>query len=593
MATTPNTSLVYDHGYLDLRPRPEYQFTFDTGTDIPYADGDLLDHITENTKANQNIENNPINLTQNDDMDTHDHQGTIQDLDLNNTSEDQFQNGINQNTKKRKVRHNHQTNLTDTSVSDESQISIQQPNPQSPAKEPIEILLLPTNKDISLSRTYNINQVSKLLDEQGYPPSRLRRVGQGYLLTTNDKHYAQTLKSISKVGNIHIKAVTPNWQNQIKGVVRWEKDFSDTDIQNAINKANRSKKQAEILTFSRILSNSNPTASIILTFKGTTLPTCITFGGRLDMKVEPLLRKPTICTRCLQYGHTKTACQNAANCNKCGYAGHDYQNCRYGKYCIHCNTPGHTSLSYTCPIKKGKIQNLNKHNNRPSKLIDKSIHIPRARQQTRAPANTYSPANSPHRRPRSSTPTTPETSYNEEQQFSKKTIPNMDSPNTQNKLQKTLDRIEQNFRAETAKTNSATQPVKSNLTVTLNNNQTKRKVVQNKSTQQTSNNSSHSKLHTQSTQKNNTQLTNTNNMVEFITKILLTLTPEYTNHQKQKLVYNIFITATDQQLYSSNLDTLKVAVGLPRKIYNKPNTRPGRNRNSRANISLPIFETYS
>ena len=53
-------------------------------------------------------------------------------------------------------------------------------------------------------------------------------------------------------------------------------------------------------------------------------------------KVYEYIKKPLLCTKCLDYGHSKKVCQGSAKCRNCA-AEEQHENCTNDKRCYHCS----------------------------------------------------------------------------------------------------------------------------------------------------------------------------------------------------------------------------------------------------------------
>ena len=96
---------------------------------------------------------------------------------------------------------------------------------------------------------------------------------------------------------------------------------------------------------------SEPTATLILTFNSATLPDRISIRTGLTERVRPYIPLPRRCFNCQQYGHSGAKCRRAKPvCVRCSLdveGEHNPDNCQLPLNCIHCHEP-HSVSSKTC-----------------------------------------------------------------------------------------------------------------------------------------------------------------------------------------------------------------------------------------------------
>lgn len=75
------------------------------------------------------------------------------------------------------------------------------------------------------------------------------------------------------------------------------------------------------------------------------------------------IERPTVCFRCLEYGHKSWACKGPDRsklCRRCGAEGHQSKGCTAKAKCLICTGDGsnHTTGSYTCPSFRSAFDKL-------------------------------------------------------------------------------------------------------------------------------------------------------------------------------------------------------------------------------------------
>lgn len=104
--------------------------------------------------------------------------------------------------------------------------------------------------------------------------------------------------------------------------------------------------------------------NIKVEFRATCLPSEM-FVFYVRKTVTPFIPKPTICRKCLMYGHVAKICRSSTHkCVNCSEDTHTYtpdcdcQHCRRNciAKCKHCNVDGHNVMQQSCPEQKKQTQ---------------------------------------------------------------------------------------------------------------------------------------------------------------------------------------------------------------------------------------------
>lgn len=123
--------------------------------------------------------------------------------------------------------------------------------------------------------------------------------------------------------------------------------------------------------------------SIKIEFRSTCLPNEI-FVFYVRKSITPFIPKPTICRKCLMYGHVAKICRSSVNiCTKCSEETHQYtptcecEHCRRNcnAKCKHCKAEGHNAMQLSCPEMKKQTQIK-------TLMITKQLSFMEAKQQT-------------------------------------------------------------------------------------------------------------------------------------------------------------------------------------------------------------------
>jgi len=117
-----------------------------------------------------------------------------------------------------------------------------------------------------------------------------------------------------------------------------EYDFSDTEtFLSDLKESDDRIEEAAVAHF--IKTRNEYSKAIIITFRGSTLPNFVDIPGEsTETKVIPFKSKPMMCSKCLQYNHTKKYCrQQSHRCRKCSEEGHSVGECVADTpKCVHC-----------------------------------------------------------------------------------------------------------------------------------------------------------------------------------------------------------------------------------------------------------------
>lgn len=221
----------------------------------------------------------------------------------------------------------------------------------------------------------NLNEISvgKLLFNLGIKEiSEVRKAGKDRVkVTLLNKKVANSIINNPNISKLHrIKAYIPNSFIKTTGIVKnVPLDLSDDELLESarvhgnvkINKLERMK------FFDKEDNKVKESYTIKIEFRSTTLPKEIILY-HVKKEVQPFIPKPTICRKCLRYGHVAAICKSTKfSCFNCTEEIHPLdKNCTCShceKECIpkckNCNSHQHNSMSSSCPVMKIQ-QNIKK-----------------------------------------------------------------------------------------------------------------------------------------------------------------------------------------------------------------------------------------
>lgn len=199
-----------------------------------------------------------------------------------------------------------------------------------------EINILNTNKDLKSSLDNNMPKLTMA----GY---------NSLLVEVINKNQSEKITQIKSLDGNPVVVSTHRLYNSIKGVVQ-TKSFDKSTIEEL-----QEELSTQGVTYIRRINvrrdnELRPTHTYILTFNRHNLPSSVTFGGWLHLKVNPYKERPQQCNNCQKFGHVKKYCRREnPTCGKCGIVGHTFNNCTdENVHCINCEGR-HFATSKECP----------------------------------------------------------------------------------------------------------------------------------------------------------------------------------------------------------------------------------------------------
>ena len=188
--------------------------------------------------------------------------------------------------------------------------------------------------------------IAKSIQGLAGTPKQVKHLRSGDILIEVEKesHYKNLMKT-SMLVNVPVKISPHRTLNTIKGVIRCsELKFTPVeDIVDNLKEQGVSEAQKIIITKD---GNKITTATIILTFHGSTVPSQINVGF-LKVNVSPFIPNPLRCFGCQQFGHHKNTCKNPSKCPKCSMDDHGDTPCDHPIKCVNCSGD-HPAYSRTC-----------------------------------------------------------------------------------------------------------------------------------------------------------------------------------------------------------------------------------------------------
>ncbi|XP_055614570.1 uncharacterized protein LOC129760914 [Uranotaenia lowii] len=214
---------------------------------------------------------------------------------------------------------------------------------------PIQFLLLKPNSPAKLpTYPFIISKSVELAAGEiigGHPCDQ----GQAYLLKVRSQKQVDKLLAVKNL--IDSTPVTINFHpslNTCKCVVTCREAAGATDEVLTQDLANQGVIGVHRFT-RKVDGKTQPTNTLVLTLRGTTVPTHIRFGF-IQAQTRPYYSRPMICLQCGKLGHTKKHCKNETACLNCGEE-QTHPNCELPPNCVNCQD-AHPSNSRSCPAYK-------------------------------------------------------------------------------------------------------------------------------------------------------------------------------------------------------------------------------------------------
>ena len=163
---------------------------------------------------------------------------------------------------------------------------------------------------------------------------KVNRLANGDLIVgVKSAAQERNLTAMDAFDSAPVKVTLHSSMNFKKGVIRCSalKDIPEEEIVSGLS--HEGVSQARKIFFTKD-GKKIPSATVILTFEGSSLPKEIK-AGYLNVKVDPYIPNPLRCFQCLRYGHPRDKCKRKPICARCGKEDHtDDRECRETPHCI-------------------------------------------------------------------------------------------------------------------------------------------------------------------------------------------------------------------------------------------------------------------
>uniref|UniRef100_A0A2S2QYA6 CCHC-type domain-containing protein n=1 Tax=Sipha flava TaxID=143950 RepID=A0A2S2QYA6_9HEMI len=150
------------------------------------------------------------------------------------------------------------------------------------------------------------------------------------------------------LSNNGFTAIIPSTLIYSFGIIKLDNTFSEDDFPDGL------QSSMPVEAFKRISIKKDgiiiQTRIVELKFLSPKIPSHISIYNML-FDVQPSIRSPVQCNRCLRFGHTQKFCRSKPRCSHCGSDDHSFDACPSAHTtnlnCIFCNLP-HLATDHSC-----------------------------------------------------------------------------------------------------------------------------------------------------------------------------------------------------------------------------------------------------
>ena len=203
--------------------------------------------------------------------------------------------------------------------------------------------LFPTYFDLKFDTPLQKRKISPFLLEKciqakiGNKPRTIRtKDSTTFVIQVSKKEESIALSKIDEISGVRCSVTLNDSADIAKGLIYiHEYDMTDFDAFKAGLMQRHGLVNVEEAVWIKPRRGSN-VKPLMLSFR-TAIPDYIDIPGeRMRTKVYEYIKKPLLCIKCLDYGHSKKVCQGSAKCKNCA-ADEQHENCTNDKRCYHCS----------------------------------------------------------------------------------------------------------------------------------------------------------------------------------------------------------------------------------------------------------------
>ena len=201
----------------------------------------------------------------------------------------------------------------------------------------------PTYFDLKFDSPQQKRKISPFLLEKciqakiGNKPRTIRtKDSTTFVIQVSKKEESIALSKIDEISGVRCSVTLNDSADVAKGLIYiYDYDMTDFDSFKTGLMQQRGLVNVEEAVWIKPRRGSN-VKPLMLSFR-TAIPDYIDIPGeRMRTKVYEYIKKPLLCIKCLDYGHSKKVCQGSPKCRNCA-AEEQHENCTNDKRCYHCS----------------------------------------------------------------------------------------------------------------------------------------------------------------------------------------------------------------------------------------------------------------
>ena len=201
----------------------------------------------------------------------------------------------------------------------------------------------PTYFDLKFDSPQQKRKISPFLLEKciqakiGNKPRTIRtKDSTTFVIQVSKKEESIALSKIDEINGVRCSVTLNDSADIAKGLIYiYDYDMTDFDSFKAGLMQQRGLVNVEEAVWIKPRRGSN-VKPLMLSFR-IAIPDYIDIPGeRMRTKVYEYIKKPLLCIKCLDYGHSKKVCQGSPKCRNCA-AEEQHENCTNDKRCYHCS----------------------------------------------------------------------------------------------------------------------------------------------------------------------------------------------------------------------------------------------------------------
>ena len=204
----------------------------------------------------------------------------------------------------------------------------------------------------TVRRTLPWTLEKSIVEHLGKKPVYLRRKTNEestLIVEIATKDDAINMRRLEKLGNIPVEISTSDSRNPEKGLI-YIQGYDLLDDESYRESLKQQYDLAKVEMASWIKTKNSNTRALLLTFNGgTEIPEFIDIPGEsARTRIYEYKRMPTLCSKCLEFGHPSKVCRSQERCSKCAAPDHKAESCTNEIKCFYCQDDHETGNKKLC-----------------------------------------------------------------------------------------------------------------------------------------------------------------------------------------------------------------------------------------------------